>query len=138
MVTIGGCLVVLIAVLVGFSMAGGHVGSLVHPSELVTIGGSSLGALIIMSPKKVLVDLFRCVVQVVKGTPYNRAAYVELFDLLFSAARITRRDGLLALESQLGEPKESPLFQKYPKLLKNREALHFLGNALALLPDGKA
>lgn len=138
MVTIGGCVVVLVAVLVGFSMAGGHIGSLMHPSELVTIGGSSLGALIIMSPKKVLVDLFRCVIQVVKGSPYNRGAYVELFDLLYGAARITRRDGLLALESQLGEPKESPLFQKYPKLLKNHHVLHFLGNALALLPDGKA
>lgn len=138
MVTIGGCLVVLIAVLVGFTMSGGHMGALMHPSELVTIGGSSLGAVIIMSPKKVLMDLLRCVVQVVKGTPYNRGSYVELFDLLYAAAKITRRDGLLALESQLGEPKESPLFQKYPKLLKNHHALHFLGNALALLPDGKA
>src|SRR5579871_1036510 len=137
MVTIGGCLVVLIGVLVGFTMSGGHVGALLHPSELVTIGGASLGALIIMSPKKVLTDLIRCVLQVVKGTPYNRGTYVELFDLLYSAAKITRRDGLLALESQLGEPKESPLFQKYPKLLKNHHALHFLGNALALLPDGK-
>lgn len=138
MVTIGGCLVVLIAVLVGFTMSGGHMAALMHPSELVTIGGASLGALIIMSPKKVLVDLFRCIVQVIKGTPYNRGAYVELFDLLYAAAKITRRDGLLALESQLGEPKESALFQKYPKLLKNHHALHFLSNALALLPDGKA
>jgi chemotaxis protein MotA len=137
MVTIGGCLVVLIAVLVGFTMSGGHVGALLHPSELVTIGGASLGALIIMSPKKVLLDLVRCIVQVIKGTPYNRATYVELFDLLYNAAKITRRDGLLALESQLGEPQESPLFQKYPKLLKNPHVLHFLNNALALLPDGK-
>jgi chemotaxis protein MotA len=137
MVTIGGCLVVLIAVLVGFTMSGGHVGALLHPSELVTIGGSSIGALIIMSPKQVLMDLVRCTVQVVKGTPYSRASYVELFDLLYNAARITRRDGLLALESQLGDPKESPLFQKYPKLLKNHHVLHFLNSALALLPDGK-
>lgn len=137
MVTIGGCLIVLIGVLVGFTMSGGHIGALMHPSELVTIGGASLGALIIMSPKKVLMDLLRCVLQVVKGSPYNRANYVEVLDLLHTAAKITRRDGLLALESQLGEPKESPLFQKYPKLLKNHHALHFLSNALALLPDGK-
>jgi chemotaxis protein MotA len=137
MVTIGGCLVVLIAVLVGFMMSGGHVAALLHPSEIVTIGGASLGALIIMSPKNVLMDLLRCVFQVVKGAPYNRGTYVELFDLLYAAAKITRRDGLLALESQLGEPKQSPLFQKYPKIVKNPHALHFLSNALALLPDGK-
>lgn len=137
MVTIGGCLVVLIAVLVGFTMSGGHVAALMHPSEVVTIGGASLGALIIMSPKNVLMDLIRCVLQVVKGSPYNRGTYVELFNLLFAAAKITRRDGLLALESQLGEPKESPLFQKYPKIVKNHHAVHFLSNALSLLPDGK-
>jgi chemotaxis protein MotA len=137
MVTIGGCLVVLIGVLVGFTMSGGHVGALLHPSELVTIGGASLGALIIMSPKKVLMDLIRCIMQVVKGSPYNRATYLEVLDLLYAAAKITRRDGLLALESQLGEPKESPLFQKYPRLLRNHHAVHFLSNALALLPDGK-
>src|SRR5690242_6612864 len=122
MVTIGGCLIVLIGVLVGFTMSGGHVGALMHPSELVTIGGASLGALIIMSPKKVLTDLIRCILQVVKGSPYNRATYIEAFDLLYAAAKITRRDGLLALESQLGEPRESPLFQKYPRLLKNHHA----------------
>ena len=42
---IGGCAVVLVAVLVGFSMAGGPVGALIHLSEVVTIGGASLGAL---------------------------------------------------------------------------------------------
>ncbi|MFM8273945.1 MAG: motility-associated protein, partial [Gemmata sp.] len=47
-------LFVLISVLVGFSMAGGKVGSLIHLSEFVTIGGATFGALIIMSPIKVI------------------------------------------------------------------------------------
>lgn len=137
MVTIGGCIVVVTAVLVGFSMAGGHVGALMHPSELVTIGGSSLGAVIIMSPKRVLTDLFRCVLQVIKGSPYNRQTYVELFQLLYAIARTVRRDGLLALESHLASPKESTLFQKYRKITGNHHAFDFLCSALALLPDGK-
>lgn len=41
MFVIVGGLVVLIAVVVGFTMAGGHVGSLMHLSELVTIGGET-------------------------------------------------------------------------------------------------
>lgn len=137
MVTIGGCIVVIVAVLVGFTMSGGHIGALIHPSEIVTIGGASLGAAIIMSPKKVLTDVIRCVLQVIKGSPYNRQTYFELFQLLYGIARIVRRDGLLALESHLGNPRESALFQKYPKILGNHHALDFLTGALALLPDGK-
>ena len=57
MVVILGCLCVTGCVLGGFMMAGGHLESLVHPSEFVTIGGASLGALIVMSPMSVL-DLY--------------------------------------------------------------------------------
>ncbi len=45
MIVIVGCLVVIGCVLGGFSMAGGNVGALIHPSEIVTIGGAALGAL---------------------------------------------------------------------------------------------
>jgi len=42
MIVIVGAIVVIGAVLGGFSMAGGHIGALIHPSELVTIGGAAL------------------------------------------------------------------------------------------------
>jgi chemotaxis protein MotA len=137
MVVIGGCIVVLVAVLLGFSMAGGHVGALLHASELVTIGGASFGALIIMSPKKVLVDVVRSVVQVIKGTPYNKNTYVELFDLLYALARTVRRDGLLALESHLSSPEDSTLFQNSPRIYRNHHAMEFLVSGLSLITDGK-
>src|SRR5690242_7942370 len=130
MVTIGGFIIVLVAVLVGFTMAGGHIGALMHPSEVVTIGGASLGALVIMSTKKVLQDLLRSVLQVIKGMPYSRGVYVELFGLIYNVARLTRRDGLVALESQLGDNHTSPLFEKYPKIKANHHACHFLLTAL--------
>ena len=137
MVTIGGCLIVLGAILIGFTMAGGHVGALMHPSEIVTIGGASLGAVIIMSPKSVLTDLLRCVLQVIKGSPYNRRTYVELFQMLYGITKLTRRDGLLALESQLGSEHECPLFHNYPKLSGNHHARRFLFEALVMIPDSK-
>ncbi len=138
MIVIVGCVVVLAAVLTGFSMAGGHVGSLLHPSEFVTIGGASFGALIIMSPKKVLVDLFRGTVQAVKGTPYGKRTYIELFELLYALARVVRKDGLLALDAHISEPGKSPLFQKYPRIARNHHALNFLCTGLSLITDGKA
>lgn len=138
MVVIVGGIVVLGSVLVGFMMAGGHVGALLHLSEFVTIGGASMGALIIMSPKKVLVDLIRSVLQVVKGTPYGKQTYLELFGLLDALARMARRDGLLALESHISTPHQSALFQKYPKISHNHHAMEFICTALGLIVDGKA
>jgi chemotaxis protein MotA len=119
-------------------MAGGHMGALLHLSEFVTIGGASLGALIIMSPLKVMKDLMRAVLQLIKGSPYNKKAYLELFELTYTLSRMVRKDGLLALESHITNPHGSDLFQKYPRISKNHHATEFLCNGLALLVDGKA
>lgn len=119
-------------------MAGGHVGALMHASEFVTIGGASLGALIIMSPLKVIKDLMRAVLQLIKGSPYNKKAYLELFELMYALSRMVRKDGLLSLESHINDPHSSDLFQKYPRIGKNHHATEFLCNGLALLVDGKA
>lgn len=138
MVVIGGCIFVVAAVLVGFMMAGGHVHALLHPSEFVTIGGASFGALIIMSPKKVLIDLFRAMLQLLKGTPYSRQMYLELFALLYGLARTIRREGALALEAIISDPHNAPIFQKYPKMHGNHHATEFLCTALSLIMDSKA
>jgi chemotaxis protein MotA len=136
MLVLVGFIVVIGAVLTGFTMAGGHFMSLVHPSEIVTIGGAAIGTLIVMSPKKVLVDLCRSVVQCIKGTPYNKKAYEELFKLLYGLFRTARRDGLMALESHVIEPDKSPIFSKYPKLTSNHHVMSFLTGALVPLIDG--
>ena len=44
MVVIVGAIVVIAAVLAGFTLSGGTVGALFHPTELLTIGGAALGA----------------------------------------------------------------------------------------------
>lgn len=136
MVVIVGAIIVLGAVLTGFSMAGGSVGSLIHLSEFVTIGGASLGALIVMSPKKVLKDLFRGLLQTVKGSPYGKPTCLELFGLLYAIARLVRQEGLLALDAIVTRPEESQLFKQYPRIYTNHHARHFVCDALALIIDG--
>ncbi|HEX5268879.1 MAG TPA: flagellar motor stator protein MotA [Gemmataceae bacterium] len=130
--------VVLLAVLCGFSMAGGHVGALLHPSEFVTIGGASLGALLIMSPKKVLADVLRGVLQVLKGSPFNKAMYTELFKVLYQLSRLVRREGMIALEGHVENPAESKIFQTCPKILANASVKQFLCSGLMSIIDNKA
>jgi chemotaxis protein MotA len=77
-------------------------------------------------------------IQVFKGTPFNKATYVDLFKLLYALARLARRDGPIALDAHVSAPGESPLFQQYPKFSNNHHARDFLCNALATVMDGKA
>jgi chemotaxis protein MotA len=136
MLVIVGFVMVLGCVIAGFTMAGGNVMSLIHLSEIVTIGGASLGAMIVMSPKKVLVDLVKGVLQCFKGSPFGKKAYEEVFAAMYELARLARRDGMLALESHLNDPHHSPIFSKYPTVAKNHHVVQFICGALGPLMDG--
>lgn len=136
MIVIVGCCVVIGAVLTGFTMAGGHFGALIHPSEIVTIGGAALGAMVVMSPKKVLVDLIRGLIQTLKGTPYNKRGYEDLFKVWYELLRLARRDGLLALEPHVSNPHESAIFSKYPRIAANHHVTEFICGALTPVIEG--
>lgn len=135
-IIIGG-IVVILCVLGGFSMAGGHPASLLHLSEFVTIGGAGAGALIIMSPKKVLMDLAKQIIHAFKGAPYDKRAYEELLKALYELFLLGRRNGMIALEEHVVTPKNSSIFTKYPSFLNNHHALEFLCNGLKPIVDGK-
>jgi chemotaxis protein MotA len=136
MIVLVGYIIVLGGVLTGFMMAGGKVGALIHPSEFVTLGGAALGALVVMSPKKVLVDLVRSVLGCLKGTPYNRAGYEELFKVWYQLMRVARTNGLMALESHVTNPHESPVFEKYPRIANNHHVMEFICGAVSPIIEG--
>src|SRR5579859_3485829 len=114
MIVIVGALIVLGSVIGGFVMAGGHPLALLHLSEFVVIGGAALGALVLMSPKKVLIDLVKQILATLKGAPYNRAAYDDMFKALYELFMLGRRNGMVALEEHVMDPDKSSIFSKYP------------------------
>lgn len=138
MIVIVGCMVVMGCVLAGFTLSGGHIGALIHPAEILTIGGAALGALIMMSPKKVLGDLVRGLMQVLKGSPFSKDSYRELFGVLYDLLSVARRDGLLGLESHISDPHQSPIFNKYPRIGRNHHVVDFICGALSPVIEGTA
>jgi chemotaxis protein MotA len=137
-IVIVGCIVVIGGVLGGFMMAGGHVGALIQPSELVTIGGASLGALIVMSPTKVIKDLIKGVLSAIKGSPFNKVMYGDLFRVMYDLLRTARREGLLGLEVHVSHPHDSTIFSKYPKIAANHHVTDFICSGLIPLVEGTA
>jgi chemotaxis protein MotA len=137
MIIILGALVVLGSVVGGFSMAGGHLGTLMHLSELIIIGGAALGAMLIMSPRKVLMDLLRQTARAFKGTPHDRNAYLELLKALYELFLLGRRNGMIALEDHVMSPKTSGILTKYATFISNESAVAFLCSSLRPVIDGK-
>ncbi|HEY9173213.1 MAG TPA: flagellar motor stator protein MotA [Verrucomicrobiae bacterium] len=137
MIILIGSVVVVLCVIGGFVMGGGHIGALWHPNELVIIGGGALGALIIMSPKKVLKDMVKGLLVCLKGAPHNRASYDELLKVLYELFLIGRRNGMIALEEHVLDPSNSSIFKRYPRFSSNPHAVEFLCGSLRPIIDGK-
>ncbi len=137
MIVILGAVIVLGSVIGGFVMAGGHPLALMHISEFVIIVGAAVGAMVLMSPRKVLFDLIRQAIGTLKGSPYNKQSYDELFKALYELFMLGRRSGMVALEEHVMNPETSAIFTKYPAFLKNHHAVEFLCNGLRPIIDGK-
>ncbi len=137
MIIIVGAIIVLASVLGGFVMAGGHPAALIQISEFIVICGSAMGALIIMSPKKVLIDMLHQVMGALKGTPHSKGAYEELFKALYELFMLARRNGMIALEEHVTAPQASSVFAKYPDFTKNKDSVELLCGALRPIIDGK-
>jgi chemotaxis protein MotA len=137
MIVIFGALVVLGSVIGGFAYGGGKPILLLHLSEFIIIVGAAGGSLVVMSPRRVLVDLFKMLVGTLKGTPHGREAYNDLFKALYELFMLGRRGGMVALEEHVMNPETSLIFAKYPSFQKQKEAMEFLCNGLRPIIDGK-
>ncbi len=133
-----GVIVVLATVLGGWVFLGkGDIGNLMHPGEYVIILGAALGSMIIMAPKTVLFEIAKGAVEALRGIPYSKNSYEELFQALYELFMIGRKNGMIALEDHVNEPASSSIFSKYSSLLSNKTAMAFLCEALSPIIDGR-
>jgi chemotaxis protein MotA len=137
MIIITGAILVVLCVFGGFVIGGGHLIVLLHFSELLIIAGGAFGALIVMAPRKVLLDIIKGLLVCLKGAPYNRMAYEDLLRVLYELFLLGRRNGMIALEEHVMEPKNSTIFKKYPRFSANQRAMDFLCGSLRPIIDGK-
>ena len=139
MIIIIGIVIVVSCVFGGFLMEGGKMAVLIHAfvNEILIIAGGAAGALIIMSPKKVLMDIVKGLMVCLKGAPHSRSSYEDLLKVLYELFLLGRRNGMIALEEHVLEPATSSIFKKYPRFFSNIHAREFLCGALKPIIDGK-
>jgi len=137
MLVVIGYAMVVGAVFGGFVLSGGHLGAMLQPLELLMIGGAALGAFVVGNPTKTLKATFKALPSLLQGSKYTKALYMELMALLYEILDKTRKEGLLAIERDIESPKESPLFNKFPKVLKDHHLVEFITDYLRLMVSGK-
>ncbi|MGB5158470.1 flagellar motor stator protein MotA [Desulfobacterium sp. N47] len=136
MFVIIGVVVVIVSVFGGFVLEGGPLAVIIQPVEFMIIGGAAIGALLISAPPKLLKDIIGKIIGTVKGSTISKQSYLDLLKLMFDVFQLSRKDGLIALESHIENPETSNLFTQYPQFLNNHHILHFICDTFRLVVLG--
>ncbi len=135
MLQIIGIVVVFVMVFGGFWLAGGHFEVIIHsaPLEMVIIGGSAVGAMIIANSGGNLMATLKSFGRIFAGPKWKAADYSDLLCLLYLLTKLMKQKGVIALESHIENPTESAIFTRYPKISKDHFALHFICDTLRMM-----
>ena len=131
-----GYIIVTSCVLGGYVLSHGKLMAIWQPFELLIIGGAAFGAFVISNPGKIIKEVFGSIPLLLKGSKYNKALYMDLLALMYDLFTKSRKAGLMALEADIEEPHDSPIFQKYPKILADHHAMDFISDYLRLMVGG--
>jgi len=128
--------VVLAAVFGGYALAGGHLGALWQPLEVLMIFGGAIGAFIVGNNGKALKATLASLPTLFKGSKFTKALYMDLLALLFEILSKIRKDGMMSIENDVENPESSPLFSKYPALQSDHHLMEFITDYLRLMISG--
>ncbi len=136
MFAIIGIVIVIGAVIGGYLMEHGQLAVLMQPAELVIIGGAALGTLLIANPLSTVIAILHGLLAILKGSPYSKKFYLDALKMLNEIFAYARKNGMNKLEADVDDPAKSALFSKYPGLIKNHHALHFVCDSLRTAISG--
>ena len=136
MFVIIGIVIVLGAVVGGYLMEHGELLVLFQPAEYVIILGAALGTLIIANPPAVLKSMLGGLLGALKGNPYSKKYYLAALVAIYEVFQYVRKNGLAKLESDIENPKESPLFSQHQWLVKDHYALDFICDTFRMTMTG--
>ncbi len=136
MFAIIGIVIVFGAVIGGFLMAHGQLPVLWQPNEFIVIFGAALGTLLIANPLNIVIGVFKSLIGILKGSPYNKKAYLDALKMLNEIFVFARKNGMAKLEADVDDPHKSQLFSKYPLLAKNHHALDLVCDSLRTAISG--
>ena len=139
MLLIVGWIIVLGCVGGGFMMSGGAPAMVLHASEIIIIAGAAFGAFVASATGHGLKHAIKNAVHAFTGKPPGKTEYLELLALMYGLFSKMNREGVISIEKDIENPSASPMFQRYSKIAKDKNACLFIGDTLRIyLTTGNA
>ena len=136
MFAIIGIVIVFGCIVAGYLMEHGNLRVLLQPAELIIIGGAAVGTLLVANPLHILKKIGGGIGGVFGGSRFGKQTYVDTLKMMYDLLNKARKDGLMALESDVEEPLKSPVFSKNPAFLKNHHVRDFVCDSLRMAITG--
>ena len=136
MFSIIGIVIVIGAIMGGYLMEHGKLLVLIQPAELVIIGGSALGTLLIANPLPIIIKLLKGFTGVLGGDKYSKDRYLHTLKMLNDLFSRGRKGGISSLEPDVEAPDKSEVFKKYDFVMKDHHVLSFICDTLRMALTG--
>jgi len=136
MFSIIGIVVVFGCIVAGYLMEHGNIKVLLQPAELIIIGGSALGTVLISNPIHTLKQIASGLIAVFGSSKFGESRYVDTLKMMYELLQKARKEGLVALETDIEEPDKSALLSKYKDFVKDHHAVHFVCDTLRMAVSG--
>jgi len=136
MLVIIGVVVVIAAITGGYLMERGNLHVLIQPAELIIIGVSAFGTLLIANPMRTLKKLFAYFMGMFGQAKFTKQRYLDSLKMMYELFNRARREGLVGLENDIEEPSKSPIISKYPNFLNDDPVRDFVCDTLRMVITG--
>jgi len=136
MFSIIGIVVVFGCIVAGYLMEHGNLKVLIQPAELVIIGGAAVGTVLIANPLHILKQIGGGLGAVFGSSKFTRQRYVESLKMMYELLQKARKEGLVALESDIEDPEKSALFSNYKEFVKNHHICDFVCDTMRMAVSG--
>lgn len=122
-----GMIVTVIMVFGGYVLAGGKMHIITHalPFEGMMIGGAAIGAFLAANDMTTIKHTLGDMGSVFKGPKWNKKDYQDLLCLMHELLNVLKQNPV-DIEPHIEAPKDSEIFKKYPKILKDHSAVEMI------------
>jgi chemotaxis protein MotA len=129
-------IVLLFALVFGsYIISGGKMDVILHaaPHEMMAIGGAGVAAFLISNSMTVIKATGGGIGKIFAGPKGKASDYRDLLSLLFLLTKTMKSKGVIALESHIENPKESTIFSRFPKIMKDHFGVDFICDTLRMM-----
>ena len=136
MFAIIGILVVFGAIIAGYLMEHGNLHVLLEPAELIIIGGAACGTALVANPLHILKQIISGISGVFGSSRYSRERYTNSLKMMYELLNKARREGLVALESDIEGPAKSAVLSRYKDFMNEQHAVDFVCDTMRMAVSG--